>query len=422
MSPHSRRRFLAAVGTAAFAGCAAADGIGLGGTDWPDTAEETTEPLSDESAGWPQFGRDTDRSGFAPGVHLDDPTEDWTVEMSGGLAAPAVVGDRVFIYGSTASGSGDESGDCVVDALRASDGRREWRRPLPGFGDAISGCPPVVYRGSVYVGTASQNGLYALDARDGSPRWRHETRDSINEAALGYRGNVYASTGDELLAFDQRGREQWTYRTGDDRLASEPPAVADGRVLYTTSIIGSVVALETGGAGSSDWRYVREASFGTPVVANDTVFVPTQFENRRIHALDAANGTRRWTRPIDFVTGLATDGDRLYGGTDGGDLVALTAAEGREQWRTPLPDGERVRHDDRPLVTDRSVVVTTEATDASGHATTTALDRRTGEVRWTIDHAVDRPLAGAVAAGDRIYVTVYASDDSTYRLVALSDQ
>ncbi|WP_436906963.1 outer membrane protein assembly factor BamB family protein [Halosimplex marinum] len=422
MPSHSRRQFLATAGAVALAGCAVADGLDLGGTDWPDTAEGTTEPLPDESAGWPQFARDTERSGFAPEVRIDDPTEEWAVEMSGGLATPAVVGDRVFVYGSTATESGDGDGGCVVDARRASDGRREWRRPLPGFGDAISGCPPLVYRGSVYVGNASRSGLYALGARDGSPRWAHETGDSINEAALGYRGNVYASTGSELLAFDQRGREQWTYRLGDDRLASEPPAGAGGRVLYTTSIIGSVVGLEPGGTGSSDWRYVREASFGTPTVADGIAYVPTEFEDQRIHALDLADGTHRWTRSIPLTTGVATDGDRLYGATDGGDLVALTAAEGTERWRTTLVESENAKLATRPLVTDRSVVVTTDAADANGSATTTAVDRRTGGVRWTVDHAVDRALDGAVAAGGRVYVPLYASDGSTYRLVALSDR
>jgi len=419
---HSRRRFLATVGAASLAGCALADGTGPGGDGWPETAETTTDPLPDESNGWPQFGRDARHAGFAPEVRIDDPTEEWSVGRSGGLATPAVVGERVFVYGSTATESGDGDGGCVVDALRASDGRREWRRPLPGFGDAISGCPPVVYRGSVYVGTASRTGLHALDARDGSPRWGHETENSINEAALGYRGTVYASTGDELLAFDQRGREQWAYRTGDDRLASGSPAGAGGRVLYTTGIVGTVVALEPGGTGSSEWRYVREASFGTPTVADDTVFVPTHFENSRIHAIDLDDGTRRWTRPADIVTGFATDGDRLYGATDGDDLVALGAADGQERWRTALPGGGGVRFGTRPLVTDRSVIVTTEARDPSGHATTTAVDRRTGEVRWTVDHAVDRPLGGPVAAGGRVYVPLYASDSPTYRLVALADR
>ncbi|ELZ25771.1 Pyrrolo-quinoline quinone [Halosimplex carlsbadense 2-9-1] len=422
MPSHSRRRFLAAVGAASLAGCTLADGTGLGGDGWPETAETTTDPLPDESNGWPQFGRDARHSGFAPEVRIDDPTEEWSVERSGGLATPAVVGDRVFVYGSTATESGDGDGECMVDALRASDGRREWRRPLPGFGDAISGCPPLVYHGSVYVGTASRTGIHVIDARDGSPRWSHETGGSINEAALGYRGTVYSSTGSELLAFDQRGREQWTYRTGDDRLASGSPAGADGRVLYTTSIVGTVVALEPGGTGSSDWRYVREASFGTPTVANGAAYVPARFENSRIHAVDLADGERRWKRPVDLVTGLATDGDRLYGATGSGDLVAVTTVDGTERWRTTLAESEGANLDTRPLVTDRSVVVTADAADASGSATTTAVDRRTGERRWSVDHAVDRGLRGAVAAGGRVYVPLYASDEPVYRLVALSDR
>ncbi|WP_239640743.1 outer membrane protein assembly factor BamB family protein [Haloferax prahovense] len=93
---------------------------------------------------------------------------------------------------------------------RAESGDERWRRALPGGGD-FSGCPPIVHRGSVYVG--GLDGVYALAARDGSPRWSRVTAGSVNEAVLGHDGRVFASTGQTLLALDTRGREGWTYTT-----------------------------------------------------------------------------------------------------------------------------------------------------------------------------------------------------------------
>ncbi len=187
MALRSRRRFL---GTASTAGIVAIAGCSMTGTslfDWSTTAEDATDPLPGESAGWPQYGRNPRHTGFTPEVRIDDPSEDWTFGLAGSMAPPAVVGDRVVVHGGAESGSDDEGGTGpAVFSLRADDGSEQWRRNLPHFGTGYSGCPPIVYRGSVYVGHAGESGVYAIDAREGTPRWRHETDDSVNEAPVAF--------------------------------------------------------------------------------------------------------------------------------------------------------------------------------------------------------------------------------------------
>ncbi|MFB6179066.1 MAG: PQQ-binding-like beta-propeller repeat protein [Halorientalis sp.] len=178
---------------------------------------------------------------------------------------------------------------------------------LPSFTGSISGAPPIVHRGSVYVGHVDQTGLYALDARDGGPRWQYQTKDSINQAALGFQNGVFASTGDVLLAFDLRGHKQWTYRTGSDRMSNSSPAIGGGKVLYTTEIIGSVVGIEPDEAGASEWRFQRDVSFGLPTVATGTAYIPARGrDSDRIVAVDV--GDRR--RDLDDDAKSVRPGDR----------------------------------------------------------------------------------------------------------------
>jgi outer membrane protein assembly factor BamB len=284
--------------------------------------------------------------------------------------------------------------------------------------EAFSGCPPVVYRGSVYVGHASESGLYAVDARDGTARWARETRNSVNEPALGADGRVVASDGDDLLATDERGRELWTYRTGDDRSSHAPPAWGGGHVVYTTSIIGSVVGIDPEFGGSiSEWRYVADSGFGTPTVADETVYVPG---SDRLHAIDVTTGDGRWTAAAEASRGVATDGDRLYVPTEDGALLALATADGSEQWRATLATDADVYLRTRPCVTARSVVVTTEKPQLDERVVTYGLDRTTGEERWRVEQPGNLGY-DAVAAGDRVYVPVgWSTREADSTLVALS--
>lgn len=422
MTFHSRREFLTTAGTAAIvslAGCSTTDS--LLDNEWPTTADGTTEPLPTESTDWPQYGRNTRHTGFAPEVRVDDPSEDWTFTLTGSMAPPAIVGNQVIVHGgvTTESGGSNRLTGGAVFSLQTNDGSQEWRCDLPNVGGGYSGCPPIVYRGSVYVGHVGESGIYAISARDGSPRWRYETGNSVNEAVIGFQNKIVASTGDELLAFDERGHDQWTYQTGDDRTGLSPPAVGGGYVLYTTVGLGSIVAIDPSkGSGISEWIYQADSNFGTPTVANGRVYVPSR---NQVHAVDVTTGEGVWTTEVTTSSSVATDNDRLFVTTATGDLVAYKTVDGTETWRTTLAAGDSVYLRTRPLVTEQSVIVTTEKPQMDDQVMTYAVDRRTGEIRWTIDQPGNVSF-DAVAADGRLYVPTYWSTDNRGgTLVALSD-
>lgn len=419
MALYSRRQYLAtinAVGAMSLAGCIR--NANIFGNYWSTTASRTTKPLPEEAAGWPQYGRNSRHTGFAREVTVDDPTESWTFEGAESMASPAVVGNRVIVHGGVKpeSSSNDIFTNGTVFSLSADDGQQEWQRDLPGSA-SYSGCPPIVYRGSVYVG--GQSGVCALNARDGRPRWRHETRNSVNEAAVGFQNQILASTGETLLAFDERGHNGVVYRTGDDRAAISPPAVDGDYILYPMVDLGCIVAINptTGGVGS-EWLYKADRLFSTPTVVNGTVYVSG---NDRLHAIDLATGNVIWTTKVTASSGVATDTNRLFVTTTSGALAAYATADGSEQWRTTLAanDGEYLRT--RPLVTAQSVIVTTEKPQRDERVTTYAVDRWTGKTRWSVDQPGNVSF-DAVAADGQLYVPLlWSTGERKGTLVALSD-
>jgi len=178
-------------------------------------------------------------------------------------------------------------------------------------------------------------------------------------------------------------------------------------------VLGSVVAIQPGTVGDplTEWRYAPgETDFDTPTVVDGDAYIPGD----RLHALSAATGEVRWTAPVRSTAGVSTDGDRLYLPIDDGALVALDTADGTERWRVSLASEEGVFLRTRPLVTERSVIVTTEKPGLDEPANTFAVDRRNGEVRWQREQPGNIGY-DAVAAGGRLYVPVLGTSPSTER-------
>ncbi|MFB6179067.1 MAG: PQQ-binding-like beta-propeller repeat protein [Halorientalis sp.] len=128
-----------------------------------------------------------------------------------------------------------------------------------------------------------------------------------------------------------------------------------------------------------------------------------------------ATGDEIWTMTLNLsglATGLSTDGERLFVTTDSGDLVAYDSTDRHEQWRTSLAARDGVTLDSLPLVTDQSVIVTTQKPHLNERATTIAVDRRTGAERWTVEQPGNVTLGSAVAAGDRLYIPLYGRGES----------
>lgn len=126
--------------------------------------------------------------------------ERWRLGRVREYVSPAVA-DGVVYLGRRSSGSAPVD---VLTAVDAADGSVRWETPLHGW----LASHPVVADGVVYCRTAAEvrgGFVYALDARDGTERWRYAVDRSTRLTAPAVSGGVvYVSTGAALLALGGR--------------------------------------------------------------------------------------------------------------------------------------------------------------------------------------------------------------------------
>jgi outer membrane protein assembly factor BamB len=289
-------------------------------------AEGSTDQSFDLSGGWRQFAADARNTGHAdttgPG---SEPSEAWRFEAPGRIYdGPTVAGGLVFV----------PSTDGNVYALTAADGEEVWRFPVRGQARTT----PAVADGRVYA-AGRDGGLYALDATTGEARW---TFDGSPEGyAISHPtvadGTVYI--GDDagtLFAVDAAsGEKRWSVATGDDIATS--PAVADGTVYVGWraqseepggDADGGLDAVSTD--GEREWRVRPGNVDGSPTVVDGTVYAGS---DTGLHAYDADSSEPRWTFERGRTGSPAVVDGTVYVGTRNGNLHAVAAATGEEQWR-----------------------------------------------------------------------------------------
>lgn len=186
--------------------------------------------------------------------------------------APAVAAGTVY------------AGRDRVYALDRRTGEHRWMFAARGhsaYGD------PAVADGTVYVGGVRpadgvpEGSLFAIDARTGAEQWRYETGLVPTPPAVG-NGVVY-TTADAVYALDaDDGTVRW--RHDADRFVTASPA-ATPRHVYVAGIDGVVRAFDAVD-GRTVWRLPTDgALLSDPSVVDDAVFVGSA--NGRVLAVGA---------------------------------------------------------------------------------------------------------------------------------------
>lgn len=221
-------------------------------------------------------------------------------------------------------------------------------------------------------------------------------------------GRVYvADRQGKVVALDvESGRPVWETRLQAELSAG--PGVADGLVVVGGRR-GEVIALD-----AADGELVWEASVSSEVLAPPRLgggLVVIRSLDGRVFGFSATSGQRRWMHeqslPTLTLRGMSTPivmpGEGVIVGMDNGELVALTAAEGRQVWATPvaMPRGrsdlERmVDIDADPVLYRGDVYVVTY------QGRLAAIAAANGRLQWQRELSA---YAGLAVDATRVYVT-----------------
>jgi outer membrane protein assembly factor BamB len=205
-----------------------------------------------------------------------------------------------------------------VCALDAGNGKRLWRRPLPGNPWQLAADETNVY-------VLGDTGTYTLNGAIGQTTWQHRAdADAGAGAGPGAGPGAGLGTGTGL---------------GPDPVRSHParshPVAAGGGAVYLTEE-AAIIAL-TAELGRLVWR--SPVAGVISLARADRMLYATATgtdEAAALIALDAASGGPAWRRimPYQNPCGLVTADGVVYvsGHTPDGWLLAVDAATGRQLW------------------------------------------------------------------------------------------
>lgn len=280
----------------------------------------------------------------------------------------------------------------------------EWATPVRGEPMAVTAA------GADVVATALGE-VRLLDGASGSTRWRTNV-DGVRRARPAVSATAVAVTTDtEVVILDRAtGRVRARARIDGPAAPAIAPssvpvtatatATAGGELVIVTSESGAIVAVD---ATTGELRW--SAQYGgsvpmAPVVDRGVVVAAWHSPTSTVvRVFDAGTGLERWRREVGARSGapLAAAGMVLVqagSGVTDARAQAFDLLTGAERWSTAVPGySER-------LVRPASDGTTAYLLDGVG--TVTALDLRTGAVRWqqaTGASVIDSPL---VLAGSSV--------------------
>jgi outer membrane protein assembly factor BamB len=308
---------------------------------------------------WPQWrgaNRDAKASGFkAPDQWPSGLKEKWKVTVGEGVATPALVGDRLYVFTR-------QEGAEVIRCLNAIDGKEIWQDryecagasgPSQGFSGPRSS--PSVAGGKVV--TYGVGGILSCtDAATGKKIWRKNPALKpprfFTACSPLLSGNlcIIQLGGEEngaIAAYDvASGDEKWKW-TGDGSAYASPAIMTIGG----TPVLAALTAKKIVGLGLMDGKLAWELPFvaqgraynaATPIADGDKLMITGAGRGTRAWAIEKQgedfSPKELWSNSeeaVQFNTPVLKDG-LLYGITQNGDLFCVDERDGKTLWTSKV--------------------------------------------------------------------------------------
>jgi outer membrane protein assembly factor BamB len=242
---------------------------------------------------------------------------------------------------------------------------------------------PLVVGEAAYVGS-TDGSLYAINRSDGTQRWKFDTRGPISSSPAYHDGLVYITSVDgNLYAVDAAtGTVRWSFATKGERRFTAP------------GIHGAIPRTER-------MPDPFDVFLSSPTIAGGLVYFGSG--DQHVYALDASNGTLRWSFPTGDVVHAspAVSAGLVYVGSWDRNLYALDAVTGRERWRYTTGNDTTIYNQigiaSSAAVADGLVFV--GGRDGHFHA----VDARTGALKWKHDNRMGWTIASPAVRGGVVY-------------------
>ena len=240
--------------------------------------------------------------------------------------------------------------------------------------------PPVVANGVIYI-MDSDNTVRAFSESSGDRLWEYKIEKQEGESTRTQNTSIVDRVRDPVSFLDGSGRDKDSVGGG---------VAVDGGILYATSGLGIITALDAA-TGAPIWtRPTRTPLHSAPTVSEGRVFAIT--DDNEIMAFDARNeGDVLWTYQGIVETARmltapvpAVVGDTVIAPFSSGEIVALRAQNGGLLWQDALSSTARLT----PLASLNDIAFGPAVADGFVIATAqsgvmTAFDLRTGQRIWS---------------------------------------
>ena len=283
-------------------------------------------------------------------------------------------------------------------AINADDGTFKWKYPTNG---GITGKPDF-YKGNLYFGS-EDNRVHAINAQTGNVIWTYFTDGEIRSSPTVSQGHIFVGSDDgKLHAVQiQSGRSSWQYEVGSPIRST--PFVTEERVFFGCEG-GELFSLDF--TGEVRWRYNSKRPItSSPVVAQETVFFGSL--DSHLYALDSETGWLLWRCRMGrgTISTPVVENRRLYIGSADNNLYCFDIKNSKEVWRFATQH----QVNGSPLLHQGSVYI------GSIDGFIYCLDQATGQQKWKFE--TQGPITGsAVAFGDEIYIG--STDKNLYAFMA----
>jgi len=320
---------------------------------------------------WPQWmgeNRDGKASFTPPKTWPKELSEKWKVTVGDGVATPALVGDKLYVFSR-------QDGGEILRCLEAATGKEIWKSekqdvlPANGPAQSFSGprCTPTVADGKV-VTLGLRGAVTCYDAATGKQLWRKEdfkgslprfftsaspiVADGVCVAQLG--GNENGG----VIAYDlATGDEKWKWAGDGPSYASTMLMTVAGTRMVIAETDKKIVGL-----GLKDGKLLWETPFAvqgrgynasTPIVNGNTLMYAGS--GRGVTAVkiekegDGFVAKELWKNTdnsVQFNTPILKGGV-LYGMTANNEFFCI-GKDGKTTWKAPLASADSAGESPRP--------------------------------------------------------------------------